>query len=86
MIKLLAQLAFAIAVSVFGAFVLLQLYTWFVVPFGAPNLTLAHAYGLMLFKGLLLWRAQPAAENQTTSYLLTLLVAWGLGAIATSFM
>lgn len=86
--KLIAQLAAAIALSVFGSFVMLDLYTWFVVPFGAPNLILAHVYGLMMLKGLILYRHQTKIEgpNPLVSYFLTLLVAWGLGAVAASFL
>lgn len=81
--------------AVLYAFVLRELWTWFVVPLGAPAIGMAHAYGLALLAKSGVWEGPNSKkddrENQGPLALLIgsvlfPLVAWGFGAIAHALM
>lgn len=42
-----------IILALFSAFTVSTLWGWFIVPFGAQSINMAHAYGLALFASLL---------------------------------
>lgn len=85
-ITLAMKFVFAIAASVLCAVVMRDLYFWFAVPLGAPFLSLAHLYGIVLLKGLFVGRLKTDNNPDLFSIYVYTLLVWGLGAIAASFM
>lgn len=45
---------FALAAAAWRAFVLLAMWAWFVMPLGAPRITFAQAFGLVLIVNMLM--------------------------------
>jgi mannose/fructose/N-acetylgalactosamine-specific phosphotransferase system component IIC len=88
----------ALALVPFGillnAFVLTQLWHWFVVPFGIMTLSMAHAYGIAILIRLFTYHHNYAKEKTGNDALVDSIIAmfmaplfaWGFGAIAHSFM
>lgn len=81
--------------AVIYAFVLRELWTWFVVPLGAPAVSMAHAYGLSLLARSSVWTGPETKKDdrenksplaQAVGAVIFPLVAWGFGAIAHALM
>jgi hypothetical protein len=85
--------------TVFRGYVLSEMWSWFIVPLGAPALTVVHAIGISMLVAFLTYQhdATKKAERDDGSVgekLFTMLFAscfytawvWGMGAIAHSFM
>ena len=49
MLKFLGGLALAATAILVGGFAVSTMWGWFIVPLGAPAMSLAHGYGLSLF-------------------------------------
>lgn len=89
--ELALKLIVGILVGLFGAMVTLDLYNWFILPFGAPSITFWHMYGLLLIKGLMMYtiRTRTPDENEwevLTQGTIMYLFSWGLGYLAASLM
>lgn len=83
----LARFALALAVTVLGAVVCRDIYTWFAVPLGAPVLSLAHVYGLLALKAMVFYRPRAKADEYSiTETILGYLLVWGMAAIAAGWM
>ena len=52
MLKILGGIALAAIAILVGGFAVSTMWGWFVVPLGAPVMSLAHGYGLSLFVSL----------------------------------
>lgn len=52
MLKFLGGLALAAIAILVGGFAVSTMWGWFIVPLGAPAMSLAHGYGLTLFVSL----------------------------------
>ena len=52
MLKFLGGLALAVIAILVGGFAVSTMWCWFIVPLGAPAMSLAHGYGLSLFVSL----------------------------------
>jgi hypothetical protein len=84
--------------TLFRAYVLRDLWEWFVVPLGMPAIGLAHAVGISSIVGYLTQQAKDRdkddSNKDTTADLIHAvaaaiiypLFAWGIGAIAHSYM
>ena len=87
---------FGIILSAFiSMVVLVDLWSWFIVPFGVMEIGYAHAYGLALAIGFLTQGISNERDDESRKYgfgeflfIVTFarLITWGLGAIAASFM
>lgn len=96
--SILALIIFAAAIpstSLLRAFVLTELWGWFVTPLGAPMLTMAWAFGLTCILALVTYRAPVAdtprkdappplktAIHWSTHWIVQPLAFWGLGWLA----
>lgn len=76
--------------TLLGGVVLQDLWGWFIVPFGLPELSLAHAVGINVIAGFLTYRYVPSKEGDGWVAGITpfvyILCAWGIGAVVHSFM
>ena len=76
--------------SLLGGVVLQDLWGWFIVPFGLPELGLAHAIGINIIVGFLTYRYIPSKDGDGGTAGITpfvyVLFAWGIGAVVHSFM
>ena len=75
------------------AFVLTQLWAWFVVPFGIMPITFVHAAGISLIVAFLTYESNDADSEDKNAWVGKLLkpiifslVAWGFGAIYHHYM
>jgi len=90
--KTLGSITFAILVGLLRAYALYQLWSWFVVPLGAPKIGMAHAYGLSLVGALsssgIIYKKQTEEEELGQKALMVAipLFSLGLGYIAHLFM
>ena len=97
---LVTALLLLVPITVLRGYVLTQLWAWFIVPFGAPQIALWHACGVSAFTSYL-WANIPSAAilhsldergdnvklRQAIVWSLCLpLVAWGFGAIFHALM
>lgn len=80
-------IASIVVVGALTAWVVYQMYTWFVVPLGAPGLNFWHIWGLFLLWGILKYRAGKSNKDgfketftqvtgQVVGVLVVLLVGW----------
>ena len=76
----------SLALIPLAAFVYQDLYQWFVVPLGAPDLTYAHVLGLVMLKGLLFFSHADTKDASVTNGYSILALAWGVGAMAAWWM
>lgn len=76
--------------SLLGGVVLQDLWGWFIVPFGLPELGLAHAIGINIIVGFLTYRYIPRKNGDGWTAGITpfvyVLFAWVIGAVVHSFM
>lgn len=90
----LINLILAIACLFLGALVVQDIYTWFVVPLGAPTLNYWHVFGLLNFKALMVYGLMKKEEDNSSeqalakllSYLIFLLFIWASGGFASWMM
>jgi hypothetical protein len=84
-VQLLLLWPFTIAVDAVAAS---ALWRWFVTPLGAPEITLAHAYGLATLVGWATYQFIPDREpvDMATSSIGAGLAALGMGWLALQFM
>lgn len=82
-------LALGLPADLLRAFVLTQLWQWFVAPYGLAAPSLLHAYGLIVLFSFLRGRSDQSNKAATLMRLLQLVVnsviaslmAWGIGAL-----
>lgn len=84
-------LAYVGICSIWQAFVLVRLWSWFAVPLGAPQIGVAWMCGLSFMLRSVTYQAQNAKDERSNFEkwavpLLSPLVLWGAGAIAHAFM
>ena len=81
----------------FKAFVLTQLWTWFIAPLGVMQVGLAHAYGISVALSLFTYSGSNTSDDDDGDYVEKILksiflafavpaVMWGFGYICTLFM
>ncbi len=87
--KLAAGMLVSLALIVLSALVFRSMWGWFMVPFGLPEVGLAHAMGLHLLVGSLTANLRPDdrkwGEVAVAGFIFRFLV-WGLGWIIVSLM
>ncbi len=84
-------LALIILLGLYYSWALQILWTWFLVPIGLPNVTIAHMFGIAMFKGLLFAKYAKSDKGEygekVTNALVAPLVALSVGyVIHTYFM
>ena len=85
----LGNLFLAIIVSLYKAFVFTFLWVWFIVPFGAPELTLMWSMGIILVVTTLTHQYKPSDDFQFKDFIHSMIVVsitWGLGWIYHALM
>jgi len=89
-----------LVLTLFRGFVLSQMWAWFVVPFGAPALTVVHAIGVSMLAAFLTYQhdaAKKSEQSEKASFGVKLIewlfsgtlftaFVWGMGAVVHSFM
>ena len=93
---LTALFAYILFVGVFRAYVLTQLWAWFIVPLGLEQIGLWHAWGLAMIIGMFTVKASDYKSDEKKdmtekiglfiSPVITTLVVWGIGSIVHSMM
>lgn len=90
--KFIGLIVFGILGTIFGGYVITQLWGWFIVPFGIMNISIAHGIGLNLLMSLMTTKLGMATDPEMkgatliiTSFLLYV-VFWGLGYVVSLFM
>lgn len=61
--KLLQLIAILVAGTLISSWVATLLWAWFITPLGAPEISMAHAYGLILALHVFCPRSEPATED-----------------------
>lgn len=91
--KFLSALVYGVGVTFLYAFVLWQLWGWFVEPLGLPAISYAHAVGLSMFgQWLATMVAMLPKDGPNVSWharatkVVALLIVWGVGAAAHAAM
>lgn len=94
--KIIFGMLLFLIMAVFIAFVICQLWGWFVVPvFGLPMLTKVQAYGLLILANLVRYRDNSSKDDDSgygdilKSYirkLVFMLLYWGTGYIVSLLM
>lgn len=82
-------------VAALRAFIICDLWAWFVVPLGLPHVSVLHAYGLALFASLfvdqnlatlIIGDNEAAAVRHVAKGALGFLLIWGLAAVVATAM
>ena len=86
----------SILASLWKAYVFFELWGWFAVPLGLPEITYWHAFGLATLMIVAVYQMRPPKRDEETSYRETLRTAFfsagmfafalGYGAVAVNFM
>ena len=78
--------------TLLGGVVLKDLWSWFIVPLGVPQLSVIHAIGVSLVVRLMTYNI-PKGDEETSDIIariigsiLYILAVWGIGAIVHHFM
>jgi hypothetical protein len=80
--------------ALIGGYVLAKMWLWFIVPFGAPEIEIAHAIGISLLAGLFTSSSSSDDKYESTAEVVTKLIATliapfillGFGWIVVQFM
>ena len=86
------SILFVVLTTLLGGVVLKDLWGWFIVPLGVPQLSVIHAIGVSLVVRLMTYDIPKGDDEMSDtiariiSALLYLLAVWGIGAIVHHFM
>lgn len=73
----IARFVAALLLMFYGAFVVMALWGWFVVPLGAPPINMAHAFGLAAFAGMMQNTTVPESKRPS-DYIAVLFIKYTL--------
>jgi hypothetical protein len=89
--KIITFVLFTVAMAAIQTGVFQDLWRWFITPFGVSQLSFFHAYGLLMFKNLLLLTVKGITEKEdstidilakSAAITLATIMLWGLGYVA----
>lgn len=92
LLAIIIVLGATLGITVYYAMVVVVLWGWFIVPFGLPELTIAHAVGLTLLVNMYRTDMKAGAKGEDewqtmlANVMLKPLIALGIGYVAKSLM